>query len=233
MSIKMEIVPNSYDKRGNFPFCVGKITIHQKDDPQVFCETFVMALDYWTVEDYRQQWAEGLERIKTHDASCLVASAQNPATSPYILWWLLYRVEGEIFIYNHLVVWEDYTELIGNKPFTPSTCYDFIKPRLIKDDDGETYSEWVIDANTVGNFDEIQDPAIFRQIAEEHARQMKVKRKVKVKPSDLEEDVFEKGSVAIMADLGRRNGAYWKMFRKGTKKRIGMYNKDLTKRLGN
>ena len=145
MNLKMEILPNSFElEDGVFPFCVGKITI---DD---FWETFEMALDYWTADDYERQWREGLERIKTHDASCLVASIQDPTKRRYLLWWVLYKIDHKIFIRNELMVTGSYKKYIGKKVFSPETCYNFIRsrdPNRVVIIDGKEYevSEWVID----------------------------------------------------------------------------------------
>ena len=148
MNIKMEMVPDTYQVEDDFPFCFSKITIHEKNQPEVFWETAMTALDYWTVGDYERQWREGLERIKTHATSCLVASVQDPKLAPLINWWPLYKEGNEVFIYNELIVGESYERRIGQGHFTPKTCYDFIQPRVLPEDDeedGYEVSVWVID----------------------------------------------------------------------------------------
>jgi hypothetical protein len=77
MKLRMEFIPSSYEIEDGFTYCYGKIFIG--DD---FCETIIPAIGYWSANDYKKQWQEGLERIRTHDSSCLVASIQNPYTSP-------------------------------------------------------------------------------------------------------------------------------------------------------
>src|SRR3990167_11412149 len=66
-------------------------------------ETFVMPLNSWTIEDYKQQWKEGLERIKTYDESCLVSLAQDLDTLPMVFMWVLYKLKGVIYIQQHLL----------------------------------------------------------------------------------------------------------------------------------
>ena len=49
----------------------GQITVGD------FSEKFVIPLDSWTLDEYLQQWREGLEHLKNHNISCLVIAAQN------------------------------------------------------------------------------------------------------------------------------------------------------------
>jgi hypothetical protein len=140
MKLDMQINPLIYDEDG-FKYCLGTIFIGGD-----FSETIALALNYWTIDDYKRQWETGLHRIKDHDTSCLVASVQNPKTTPpYINWWLMYKVGNKVLIQNHLLVDDMYRERVGNKLFTPKTCYDFILPRVTISPEGDTYSEWEID----------------------------------------------------------------------------------------
>jgi hypothetical protein len=146
MNITIEVVPNSYESDEQFACCDGKITIHQKARKKPYVETFKMALGFWSIEDYQRQWREGLERIKTHDTSCLVTSVQNPYKRFFIVWWPLYKVGGNIFIQNELIMGDDYVKFIGRGLFISSTCYDFITPRITKTPQGDNVSEWVVAA---------------------------------------------------------------------------------------
>jgi hypothetical protein len=141
MKLKIEMLPNSYEEEDGFINCLGRIYI--RDD---FWETIAPALNYWTINDYERQWKEGLERIKTQDTSCLVASVQNPYTSNRLInWWPLYKDGNKIYIRNQLIVAENYEKLIGDKVFSPETCYDFLRSKRIKATKRYKPSEWVVD----------------------------------------------------------------------------------------
>ena len=124
--------------------CTGQITIGK------FKETFGMPLNSWSLKDYQQQWKEGLERMKTHDVSCLVVSIENLASGyPTIELWTLHRQGDSIFFHNQLL----FDETTGHFPmklsdFNSSNCYEFINPRIANEDnqaineDGEKISEW-------------------------------------------------------------------------------------------
>lgn len=109
-------------------------------------ETFIMPLDWWTINDYQKQWKEGIARIKTHDSSCLVATIQDLNIRPWVEMWVLYKEGTKIFIQNHLISGNDFREMASTRPeFNLETCYDYIEPRRTVFDDGDQISEWVID----------------------------------------------------------------------------------------
>lgn len=60
-----------------------------------------MPLNWWTIKEYEKQWKEGLERIKSHDKSCLVVSIYDPIQEPQVEWWILYKEGNKIFVQNH------------------------------------------------------------------------------------------------------------------------------------
>ena len=45
--------------------------------------------------------------------------------------------------------------------------------------------------------------------------------------------VYQKGRVQISRDADAHKGGHWKMYRAGTERRLGTYNKDLTEKIGN
>ncbi len=117
----------------------GRITIGD------FWETIIIPIGYWTREDYEKQWKEGLERLKMHNTSCLVVTACDKNNGgPFVDWWRLYRIENTVFIQNGWLMLEVYQELVGDRPFTPNTCYDFVQPRKNHTEDGHKISEWSV-----------------------------------------------------------------------------------------
>lgn len=73
----IKILPNSIIQSSDYDICIREIQIGD------FKETFEMPLEYWTIYDYEKQWQEGIERIRTHDQSCLVYEIQDPAKAPW------------------------------------------------------------------------------------------------------------------------------------------------------
>lgn len=120
------------------PSCWGEIIIND------FKEKFIMSLDSWSLNDYQQQWREGLAKIHQQSQSCLVTSAQNLTTKPLVNWWVLYRHGDTIFIQNHLLFGKRFATKLAKIPFTPATCYDYIPPRETISDDGTPISEWSV-----------------------------------------------------------------------------------------
>ncbi len=138
MILGIKITDNKSKIIDKQPCYLGEIII--KD----FWEILEIPVDYWTLDDYKRQWKEGIERLKTHDQSCLVASVQDPTKAPLINWWPLYKENDTIYIQNHLVVDEFYEKRIGNNIFTPDSCYQFIPARSLAYEDGGRPSEWKV-----------------------------------------------------------------------------------------
>lgn len=111
-----------------------------------FEEYFDLYPNWWRVEDYQRQWQEGLRRLEDHDRSCFVVAVDDPACRRFVAWWPLYKVGNKVYVQNHIIIEDIYDEVIGDKPFTVETCYDFIPERGEPcDEDGNKISEWVVD----------------------------------------------------------------------------------------
>lgn len=139
-NLSIEIVRRSPKLIQGIPYALAKIKIEE------FWEQFNLRIDWWTVEDYESQWQMGLERLKSHHRSCLVTEVVNPQLYQQIAWWLLYKEDNLIYIRNEVLFGEYYAEVVGQKKFTPQTCYDFIGPKQPRAgwEDGHQESEWVI-----------------------------------------------------------------------------------------
>ncbi len=107
-------------------------------------ETIFSPIDTWSLEDYKKQWKDALLRLKYHDTSCLVVAYTSVDNNPGIEWWPLYRVGDTVYVQNQVVWLDEYKSRIGNKLFTPDTCYDFVHVRRTVDEDGNQLSEWSV-----------------------------------------------------------------------------------------
>jgi hypothetical protein len=136
-SFTIEIFNKKPKKIAKKMCCWGQITIGD------FVEKFIMSLDEWSVDDYNKQWKEGLERIKTHDASCLIADITTLKTNPRVNIWILYKSDKSIFFQNHMLGGEIMKDLSSNlPPYSAKTCYLYIPPREIFSQEGHSISEW-------------------------------------------------------------------------------------------
>ena len=138
MKLLMKVISNKPEMIDNIPSVWGEIIIGD------FKETFVIPLEYWTLKDYERQWKDALEKIKKNTKSILITAVQDPAKAPFIEWWPMYRYRKKIYIRNNIIFGEFYKKKIGNKLFTPETCYDFVPDRTTKFSKGIKPSEWVI-----------------------------------------------------------------------------------------
>jgi hypothetical protein len=103
---------------------------------------FNINLSLWSVDDYEQQWKEGIARLKHHNTSCLLTWVGNPING--LMRWLLYKRDGNIIFYFDALRDTDYAEKIGDVPLTTENCYDFIPD---EQEHLEKYrvEEWVAD----------------------------------------------------------------------------------------
>jgi hypothetical protein len=141
VDIRVEITSKRPRKIHNVKAYEGRIYIGD------FNEHLYIPLDWWTIEDYKRQWKEGLERIKTHDTSCLVVTIHDPGIRKFVDWWTLYKEGNTIYVQNGWLIEDAYEQTVGNKPFTPETCYDFVSPRTTHTEEGDKISEWSVPYN--------------------------------------------------------------------------------------
>ena len=140
MNLNIKMLDEKPKKKWGLLTVKGEIRINN------FQENLYFTLDWWGVDEYRKQWKQAIERLKNYDRTCFVVSIHNPAVRKYIDWWVLYKVGNKIYIRNSLILGDIYQEIIGDKPFTLETCYDFIPERGEPyDEDGNKISEWVVD----------------------------------------------------------------------------------------
>lgn len=122
--------------------CLGKIIIGD------FVEFFFMSLDTWTDKEYKKQWREGLERIKAHDSSCLIADMTMLKGKPYINLWILYKIDNTIFIQNHILAGKMMKERSkGLPPYNAQTCYLYVPTRQSIGANGNAIFEWKMKAD--------------------------------------------------------------------------------------
>ncbi|HRN78126.1 MAG TPA: hypothetical protein PLU71_02720 [Candidatus Dependentiae bacterium] len=103
-----------------------------------------ISLKWWTVEDYKDQWQKGLQRIYNYDKSCLISNVGNVSGRPSIDWWLLYKIGETIHVQNRFLFADEYQEIVGKNQFTPETCFNYIPDRQTHEDDGEEIPELII-----------------------------------------------------------------------------------------
>ncbi|MER5787095.1 hypothetical protein [Streptomyces sp. NPDC001980] len=114
-----------------------------------FTETFHMDLTFWDPEHYEKSWASALRRVDEADltTSCLVSSITDPRAANFVLCWPLYRVHGDIFVQNSLIILGDL-----DQDFDPERPWFSVGPREVVDEDGHNISEWRVDVAAVRRF---------------------------------------------------------------------------------
>src|SRR4029077_17316641 len=80
------------------PYALGRIVAGGLD------EGFASTLYEWSKGDYEAQWLRSLERLITGDMKVVLTTHYvNPAESPNLEWWALYRGEDDaVYVQNHM-----------------------------------------------------------------------------------------------------------------------------------
>lgn len=113
-----------------YPFtgCKGEITIGN------YKEEFLISIStLWTYEEYKKHWKEAIERIKTHDKSCLVLGIHmvEKYKRPAMTIFRLHKVRDLVFFSKQLIS----TQLTKGLPTGPwpaysQTCYQLVDERI-------------------------------------------------------------------------------------------------------
>jgi hypothetical protein len=146
--LKIEVSEPKILKKKRSPHCVGRITIGN------FYESFYMFLTIWSIEDYKSQWKEGLERLKSHDRSCLIADMSFYDDIINLEIYYLYKIENKVMVQNQMWRPQTFTDLKNDPlPFDPfATGEDKYKNlREIKyiDEDGNKLEIWEADLDGI------------------------------------------------------------------------------------
>ncbi|MHB9020194.1 MAG: hypothetical protein ACYC3G_05010, partial [Minisyncoccota bacterium] len=135
------------------PSYFGQITIGD------FEEGFSIPLGTWNLREYKRQWKEGLERIKSKNTSCIVTNIHNLKTNPYIELWSLYKEGDKIFFHNQLILFEREDLSIALSDFNSKNCYQFVEPRIVSEkgeginEEGQLLFEKSTNVSDVINFE--------------------------------------------------------------------------------
>lgn len=105
---------------------------------------FFMSVEIWSLDDYKRQWREGLARLRDHNESCLVENFYKIRGNITWIWWLLYKIDGIVYIQKSYCPHAPYDRMSDTQLFTPDNCYDYIPSRMTHEDDGEKIPEIAI-----------------------------------------------------------------------------------------
>jgi hypothetical protein len=121
---------------------VGKIRLGD------FEEYFAANATFWSADEYRAQWKEGLSRVcDGFERSCVLTSVSNPETANYFQTWPIYRFGSEVIFQNRLLMLDQLDE-----PFLFSGLYDFVLPYRTTSEDGAPLSPWKIPVRAIQEF---------------------------------------------------------------------------------
>jgi hypothetical protein len=90
-----------------------------------YTQKYKIPINYWSINDYKEQWQEGINRLQNYPSSCLITRISEPMGT--IGRWLLYKRDDKIIFYYDYFYGVYYSEEIGEDTLlTKKNCYDFI-----------------------------------------------------------------------------------------------------------
>jgi hypothetical protein len=154
-----------------------------------YCLAVVNQPQHWRLADYQRQWREGIERLATHDTSCLVLTFSRTKKFRFASVMCLYRNGEEILIEIYPYTGLDHSkqQLDPHNPFTPDTCYDFIPLHPLRRSPRHTAS------NLSTTYSELLENLKDRESSEEQA----LRDKVPHARGDLRRDQLEAEKIAL------------------------------------
>ncbi len=124
---------------------------------------FVFSIDFWSINDYKKQWHEGIKKLQNKPVSCLITDILNidkideedwkdeNGTTPVIGLLVLYKQNKKIIIQKLLLSGGKYKKYIRKRELPLENIYDYI-PQYQKYYPifyGAQEYEWIVNANTI------------------------------------------------------------------------------------
>lgn len=134
LNVAIEVIEIERVRQSPTPMVgVGRISVGD------FSESFEMALGWWNADLYRASWRKALDVLEFGDdaVSCLVSFITDPSVSNFIFCWPLYRKSDTVFVQNAVLFLDELPE-----PFDASHPWLSVRPRAVRDEDGNRISEW-------------------------------------------------------------------------------------------
>ncbi|WP_286900114.1 hypothetical protein [Achromobacter sp. UBA2119] len=124
------------------PVLRGKVEI---DD---YSEVFFASADYWSRDDYLENWKRSLAEGFLGEGHCaLITSMHNPVSSNFVFYWAVY-FEGEVaYVQNSVLFLSDLHE-----EFDPNSINRYVAARSEVNEDGVAISQWSVSRKSVLNF---------------------------------------------------------------------------------
>jgi len=111
-------------------------------------ERFESVIGFWSVDEYRQSWAEGLQRLLAGEStSCLATSVSDPSSANFVEVWPLYRQGPDVFVQNSLLFLDQLSH-----EFDPAAPWQSVASRSVVDEDGQAISEWRVSLDDIRAF---------------------------------------------------------------------------------
>jgi len=123
----IEVISQKAEKYNNELVYWGAILI------EPLYERFLIPVSCWAIEQYQQQWQEGIERIKHQETSCLVTAIKTYKNRPVLTFWAMWKQGDTIFFNERDSGISKKYERIVKVPYDTGICYQLVQSGDDKD----------------------------------------------------------------------------------------------------
>lgn len=113
-------------------------------------ERFVAHLWTWSEAEYAEHWRRALRLVLSAKPSALITDMKSPSQSSHLVWWPMWRANGEIIFHNQLFFFAQHG--IEGPRLNLDQLFRLIGDRVQVDKDGEQISEWKVPLSDVEEF---------------------------------------------------------------------------------
>jgi hypothetical protein len=113
-------------------------------------EAFVAHTWNWSEQQYNDHWKRALVRALDGKPAALVTDMRTPAQSSHLVWWPIWRVDGEVVFHNQLLFFAQY-EIAGSH-VDIERLYDRIGEHFTHNDEGVPVSQWHVPVCEIESF---------------------------------------------------------------------------------
>jgi hypothetical protein len=94
---------------------------------------FFPPVNIWSIDEYKKQWQEGLQKILIENTSCIVTDVADIGEFPTIMMWDLFKEGDTVYCQGKCLHRTSIPISFYEISFTVENCYKFIGKRRPKD----------------------------------------------------------------------------------------------------
>lgn len=111
-----------------------------------YAERFMADVSFWTEAAYESQWLEAAQRLVDGQTACFITDIHDFTESDLVGCWVGYPEADSVYFQETMLKTEAIRQL------RPSEFHSAVRPRALRNLDGEEISEWSVPRSAVTEF---------------------------------------------------------------------------------